>query len=73
MTRVATEIGISPAQVAIAWVADKPAVTAPIVGARSVNAAEQDLFGEGSDAPLGHAYNFTAGVGLPGARIAHFA
>jgi aryl-alcohol dehydrogenase-like predicted oxidoreductase len=40
---IARETGVAPVQVAIAWVADKPAVTAPIVGARTVEQLEENL------------------------------
>ena len=45
---IADEIGKTPAQVALAWVADRPAVTAPIFGARTLaqlrdNMAAADL------------------------------
>jgi aryl-alcohol dehydrogenase (NADP+) len=36
VVRIAREIGSTPAQVALSWVADRPGVTAPIVGARTV-------------------------------------
>lgn len=41
--RVAREIGVAPAQVAIAWLADKSAVTAPIIGACTVKQLEDNL------------------------------
>jgi 1-deoxyxylulose-5-phosphate synthase len=34
---VAAERGLPPAQIALAWLLDKPAVTAPIVGATKVS------------------------------------
>jgi aryl-alcohol dehydrogenase-like predicted oxidoreductase len=40
---VAEEVGATPAQVAIAWQLDHPLVTAPIVGARTVEQLEENL------------------------------
>jgi aryl-alcohol dehydrogenase-like predicted oxidoreductase len=40
---VAQEIGRSPAQVALAWTLLNPAVTAPIIGARTVKQLEDNL------------------------------
>lgn len=40
---VAAEIGRTPSQVAIAWTLLEPAVTAPIVGARTVGQLEDNL------------------------------
>jgi aryl-alcohol dehydrogenase-like predicted oxidoreductase len=40
---VAAELGRSPAQVALNWVADRPTVTAPIIGARSLAQLEDNL------------------------------
>lgn len=40
---VAEETGRTPAQVAIRWLMQRPGVTAPIVGARSVTQLEDDL------------------------------
>ncbi|WP_313905604.1 aldo/keto reductase [Streptomyces malaysiensis] len=34
VVRIAAEIGTTPAQVALSWIADRPGVTAPIFGAR---------------------------------------
>jgi aryl-alcohol dehydrogenase (NADP+) len=36
VAHIAEKIGVTPAQVALAWAADKPSVTAPIVGARTL-------------------------------------
>src|SRR3984885_4932055 len=36
VVRIAGEIGATPAQVALSWIADRPGVIAPIVGARTV-------------------------------------
>ena len=36
VVRIAKEIGATPAQVALSWIANRPGVTAPIVGARTV-------------------------------------
>ena len=38
----AAERGVTPGQLAIAWVESHPAVTAPIVGASSVEQLEED-------------------------------
>jgi len=40
---VAAEQGVTPAQAALAWVADRPGVAAPIVGARSVAQLRETL------------------------------
>jgi aryl-alcohol dehydrogenase-like predicted oxidoreductase len=40
---VAAELGKTPAQVALNWVKDRPGVTAPIVGARSLAQLEDNL------------------------------
>lgn len=40
---VADEAGISMAQAALAWVADRPGVTSPILGARTVEQLEESL------------------------------
>lgn len=40
---VATERGLSPAQIALAWLLDKPAVSAPIVGATKLSHLEQAI------------------------------
>ena len=40
---VAEEVGATPAQVAIAWLAAKPTVTAPIIGARTVEQLEENI------------------------------
>jgi len=36
VVQIAKEIGATPAQVALSWIADRPSVVAPIVGARTV-------------------------------------
>jgi hypothetical protein len=41
--RVAKEIGATPAQVALSWIADRPSVIAPIVGARTVEHLRNNL------------------------------
>jgi aryl-alcohol dehydrogenase-like predicted oxidoreductase len=43
VVRIAREIGVTPAQVALSWVADRPAVTAPIIGARTVAQLRENL------------------------------
>jgi aryl-alcohol dehydrogenase-like predicted oxidoreductase len=40
---IATELGKTPAQVALNWVKDRPGVTAPIVGARTMAQLEDNL------------------------------
>lgn len=40
---IAGETGATPAQVALAWVLQKPAVVSPIIGARTFTQAEQNL------------------------------
>jgi len=57
VVRIAKEIGATPAQVALSWIADRPGVVAPIVGARTVEhlrnnlaAAELKLDDESTDA-----------------------
>ena len=40
---VATEVGRTPAQVALAWTLTKPGVTAPILGARTVDQLQENL------------------------------
>jgi aryl-alcohol dehydrogenase-like predicted oxidoreductase len=46
VAEVAAERGVPPAQVALAWLLHKPAVTAPIVGATKVGHLEDALAGE---------------------------
>jgi aryl-alcohol dehydrogenase-like predicted oxidoreductase len=41
--RIAKEIGATPSQVALSWIADRPAVVAPIVGARTVEHLRSNL------------------------------
>jgi aryl-alcohol dehydrogenase (NADP+) len=43
VVRIAGEIGATPSQVALSWLADRPGVTAPIVGARSVKHLAENL------------------------------
>jgi aryl-alcohol dehydrogenase-like predicted oxidoreductase len=43
VVKVAEQIGATPAQVALSWLADRPGVTAPIVGARSVEQLSKNL------------------------------
>lgn len=40
---VAQEHGVTPGQAALAWIADRPGVTAPIVGARTVEQLRESL------------------------------
>jgi 1-deoxyxylulose-5-phosphate synthase len=44
---VASALGVSSAQVALAWLLHKPAVTAPIVGATKVEHIEDAIRAEG--------------------------
>jgi len=41
--RIANELGATPSQVALSWIADRPGVTAPIVGARTVKHLSENL------------------------------
>ena len=41
--RIAKEIGVPPAQVALSWIADRPSIIAPIVGARTVEHLRSNL------------------------------
>jgi aryl-alcohol dehydrogenase-like predicted oxidoreductase len=73
---VADEIGKAPAQVAINWLLQRPGVTAPIIGARTLEQLESNLGAVGwslsqahmaqltqtSDQPLPYPYNFIAGA-----------
>ena len=43
MCRAAEGLELSPAEVALAWVRDQPGVTAPIVGARTIDQLQQTL------------------------------
>jgi aryl-alcohol dehydrogenase-like predicted oxidoreductase len=43
VVRIAKEIGAKPAQVALSWIADRPSVIAPIVGARTVEHLNDNL------------------------------
>jgi aryl-alcohol dehydrogenase-like predicted oxidoreductase len=43
VVRIAGEIGSTPAQVALSWIADRPGVIAPIVGARTVEHLRSNL------------------------------
>lgn len=43
VVRIAKEIGATPAQVALSWLADRPGVVAPIVGARTVEHLRDNL------------------------------
>jgi aryl-alcohol dehydrogenase (NADP+) len=51
LVRIAREIGVTPAQAALSWVADRPAVTAPIVGARTVVQPRENLGAVGFHLP----------------------
>ncbi len=43
MRAVATEVGATPSQVALAWTLINPAVVSPVPGARTVAQAEENL------------------------------
>jgi aryl-alcohol dehydrogenase-like predicted oxidoreductase len=45
VNQTAKQLGVTPAQVAIAWLADKPSVTAPIVGTRTAERPATSLDG----------------------------
>jgi aryl-alcohol dehydrogenase-like predicted oxidoreductase len=45
-------LGVSPAQVALAWVRDRPGVTAPVLGARTVDQLVEALRCEQIELPL---------------------
>jgi aryl-alcohol dehydrogenase-like predicted oxidoreductase len=51
LVAVASEIGKTPAQVAINWLLSRPVVTAPIIGARSLAQLEENLGAAGWDLP----------------------
>ncbi|KAB1193535.1 aldo/keto reductase [Haloferax sp. MBLA0076] len=46
---VSDEVGASPAQVSLAWLMHHPQVTAPIIGARTVDQLEENLVAAGVD------------------------
>jgi aryl-alcohol dehydrogenase-like predicted oxidoreductase len=52
--KVASEIGKTPAQVAVNWVLHRPGVTAPILGARNVAQLEDNLGAEGWQLSVEH-------------------
>jgi aryl-alcohol dehydrogenase-like predicted oxidoreductase len=41
--KTAADLGVSPSQVALSWVANRPGVVAPIIGARTLAQLEQNL------------------------------
>jgi aryl-alcohol dehydrogenase (NADP+) len=43
VVRIAKQIGATPAQVALSWIADRPGVIAPIIGARTVEHLRNNL------------------------------
>jgi aryl-alcohol dehydrogenase-like predicted oxidoreductase len=43
VTRVAAELGVTPAQAAVAWTLRNPAVTAPILGVRTLAQLDDNL------------------------------
>lgn len=74
--RIAGEAGRSPAQVAIRWLLQRPAVTSPIIGARTMEQLEENLGATGwelepmqlealtaaSEVPLPYPYDFLQGA-----------
>ncbi|GGJ43877.1 aldo/keto reductase [Deinococcus roseus] len=42
---IAKQNGVTPSQVALSWVTNRPGVTAPIIGARTLDQLEQNLIG----------------------------
>jgi aryl-alcohol dehydrogenase-like predicted oxidoreductase len=73
---VAGEVGKAPAQVALNWLLQRPGVTAPIIGARTLEQLESNLGATGwalsqekmtrltqvGEQPLPYPYNFIAGA-----------
>ncbi len=53
LAAVATDLGASPLAVALAWVRDRPAVVAPIVGARTDGQLQESLAAEAFELPDG--------------------
>jgi aryl-alcohol dehydrogenase-like predicted oxidoreductase len=51
VVKAADGLGWSPVQVALAWVRDRPGVTAPIVGARTAAQLRESLVSEGCELP----------------------
>jgi aryl-alcohol dehydrogenase-like predicted oxidoreductase len=51
---VAASLGTSPAQVAIAWLLSRTAVTAPIIGARTLNQIEDNVSALGFSLDAAH-------------------
>lgn len=47
LLKVAAELGRPPAQVAVRWVLDQPAITSAIIGARTLEQARLNLFASG--------------------------
>jgi 1-deoxyxylulose-5-phosphate synthase len=62
---VATEVGKTPAQVSLAWLLGDRRVTAPIVGARSVEQIEDNLVAGDYDLPVELRDRLTAKMKLP--------
>lgn len=48
LVEVAEQTGRSPAQVALRWLMQRPAVTAPIIGARTLEQLEENLAATGN-------------------------
>lgn len=40
---IASDLGVTPSQVALSWISERPGVTAPIIGAKSMRQLEQNL------------------------------
>jgi aryl-alcohol dehydrogenase-like predicted oxidoreductase len=51
---IATAMGATPGQVALSWLTNRPGVTAPIIGARTLKHLEDNLIG--ADLQLGHSF-----------------
>ncbi len=51
VARAAEGLGVTPAEIAIAWVRDRPGVVAPLMGARTVHQLRTALAGDSLDLP----------------------
>ena len=51
---IADSLGATPSQVALSWVINRPGVTAPIIGARTLKYLEDNL--AGADLKLGDSF-----------------
>jgi aryl-alcohol dehydrogenase-like predicted oxidoreductase len=54
LERVATELGTTPARVALAWVSSRPGVSSPIIGARTMEQLDDNL--AAADVSIGAAH-----------------